>query len=145
MIKLLLCVTTLLTSCAAVTPARKDESRTILFVGKVERLAPQMDVSSGQLAVYRLAKYHIEHLCEGKYEGTEIVVDHLIITGEELKDIKVGDLVCVAAEKSDKIFARFNAEGIRDPSEAVKTFFVGGKAKLFDEVTGCTHCSIDTK
>jgi hypothetical protein len=31
--------------------------------------------------------------CRGKFEGSEVVIDHVILTGEELKDRTVGDKV----------------------------------------------------
>jgi transcription elongation GreA/GreB family factor len=41
----------------------------------------------------------IGRVCEGKYAGSEIVVDHLMMLGRELKGLKVGDVVCVTLEK----------------------------------------------
>lgn len=113
----------------ATTPQVANESspaEKIVFEGLVERISPDSGILSGNVAVYRLAKYRVKRICKGRYQGKRIVVDHLILTGKELEGIKVGDQVCVLAQKSNKILARFNANGIRRPSDRVKTFYVAG-------------------
>lgn len=67
----------------------------LVFEGTVLRMAKYPNWVSGFSVAYRLAKYRVERVCEGKYDGKEVVVDHLIISGDELRDIKTGDKVCV--------------------------------------------------
>lgn len=78
---------------------------------------------SGRVAVYRLGKYRVDKVCKGKYDGSEIVVDHLVFTGKEFDGIKVNARVCVTAKITNKILARWNSEGIRSPSDDVKIFY----------------------
>jgi len=91
---------------------------------------------SGRLAVYRLAKYRVERVCAGDYNAKEIVVDHLILSGKELEDISVGDQVCLTLKISDKIAAKYDAEGIRNSTDTVKTFYVA-----HDVIRRTTHPS----
>ena len=96
----------------------------IVFQGRVLKLAPEPRQKSGGDLVVRLVKYKVQRICEGEYTGSEIVVDHLMVTGEELKGLKVGDVVCVTVEKRKKLSSRWNASGIREPSEIVNMFYV---------------------
>jgi len=105
----------------------------------VEKLGPDLGFGSGVLAVYRLAKYRVDKVCEGKYDGREIVVDHLIFTAREFEGIKVNDRVCLTVEISNKVIVRYNAEGIRSASDDVKTFYTAyGDLKTID--AGGTCC-----
>jgi hypothetical protein len=97
---------------------------TLVFEGTVECLGPDPGIGSGILAVYRLVKYRVERVVVGEYAGREIVVDHPIFSGDELKGFSVTDRVCVTVEISPKILQRWDAEGIRNPGEEVKTFYI---------------------
>jgi hypothetical protein len=96
-----------------------------VFEGTVIRLA-QPTPAGGVLAVYRPAKCRVERVCKGKIEGREIVVDHYIITGKELDGVGVGDRISVAVYEADGVRTRWDVEGIRGTSDAVKMFYVGG-------------------
>ena len=61
-------------------------------------------------------------MCEGKYEGREIVVDHLVFDLKEFEGINLNDRVCVTVKLSRQIADRDDAEGIRSFSEDVKIF-----------------------
>ena len=97
---------------------------TLLFEGIVERLAPDPGTLSGRIAVYRLAKYRVKRVCEGKYERDEIVVDHLVFDGREFENVKIGDRVCVTVKITDRVLARYDADGIRSPADVIDTFYV---------------------
>lgn len=116
---------------------RKPKDEMLIFEGTVLHLGEQPAWVSGVTAVYRLAKYRVERVCGGKYLTSEIVVDHLILSGDELRDIKIGDKVCVTAKRTSEIFVRMNADGIRKPTEVVKTFYIAGDV----EPTGIRPCS----
>lgn len=119
---------------------RADDSNTdtLVFEGTLEKLGPDPGFVSGILAVYRLAKYRVNKVCEGKYEGSEIVVDHTVFTLKEFDGVKVGDQVCVRVRISKKIHAQYSAEGIRDPSEVVKIFYIAdGNIKAIDDAQVC--------
>ncbi len=142
MIKTLFCLLMLFTPLTTIQVTSKLSSRTIVFVGTLERIGPDPGILSGDLAVYRLAKYRVQHVCNGEYHEKEIVVDHLVLTGKEFEGIKVGDQVCVSVEKSKKVFARFNAEGIRGPKDIVKTFFVGSIVITNNKDLTCASCLV---
>lgn len=112
-----------------VSNKHSSAEKTIAFEGVVERISPDHGVLSGILAVYRLAKYRVTRICKGRYSGKRIVVDHLILTGKELEGIQIGDRVCISVQKSNKIAARFNANGIRRPSDKVTIFYIAGNVE----------------
>jgi hypothetical protein len=89
--------------------------------------------------VFRLAKYRVEKICQGNYSGKEIVVDHLIFNGRELDGVNVSDRVCVSVKVSDKIVTRYDAEGIRNPSDVVTTFFLGEEITHFNKDLPCCN------
>ena len=137
MTKLLPCIVLLLASSGTCQRDAKGVSKSITFTGVVERIDDGPGGVSGGIAVYRLVKYWVERVCLGEYGGREMVVDHLILSGEELKGLKVGDRVCVTVERSGKVLLRYDAEGIRDPSEDVKTFFVAEAVAPAPEDSSC--------
>ena len=111
---------------------------TIVFEGTLETLGPDLKMASGVLAVYRLAKYRVDRVCEGKYDQSEIVVDHLILSTKEFEGIDVNDRVCLKVRMSNKILARYNADGIRSPSDDVKTFYIAqGEPKTINGREKC--------
>lgn len=102
---------------------KEDGPELIVFQGRVIKRTRDSSEKSGGDLVYGLVKYKIERVCEGEYTGSEIVVDHLMISGRELKGLKVGDVVCVTVEKQKTISTRRNAPGIREPSEVANMFY----------------------
>lgn len=102
---------------------QQTSGETIVFEGTLECLGPDFGMS-GILAVYRLAKYRIEKVVVGEYAEDEIVVDHPVFTRKEFEGISVTDRVCVTAKISSKILQRWDVEGIRNPGDEVKTFYI---------------------
>jgi hypothetical protein len=125
--KTTVCVALILVS-SVLGKAPFDEA--LAFEGVVSRIGPDPGYLSGDTPAYQLVKYRIERIITGRYEGNEIVVDHLILTRKELEGIKVGARVCVAVRASEKIWLRTNAKGIRKASQVVKLFYVGEKVNL---------------
>lgn len=81
--------------------------------------------TSGYHQIYQLAKYRVVAVCAGTYEQKEIVVDHLLVSGDELKSLRVGDKVYLTLGATKAIPMRFNEEGFRNSSESVDTFYIG--------------------
>lgn len=48
---------------------------------------------------FQLLKYRVLAVCEGNYEGKEVLVYHMV-KPEGLEDLKVGDKVCLGIDKS---------------------------------------------
>ena len=127
-----------LSACHGVrTQERPAAAETFVFEGTVVKIAPDLGTLSGRVAVYRLAKYRVQKVCSGNYDGKEIVVDHLILNGKEFDGVDVGDRVCVIVHVSDKILSRYNADGIRSPSDSVKTFYWGEKIEHIEAGRSC--------
>ena len=107
------------------------QNPTIVFNGTVLKMAPNPQPQTGSvLVVYQLAKYHVNRVCKGGYAEEEMVVDHLILDSKELEEVKVGDTVCITVERSDRIYTRWSYPGIREESDTVETYYVGGKVTL---------------
>ncbi len=98
----------------------------LVFEATVLRIGRRVP-ASGRAAWYRLAKYRINRICRGEYQGTEIIVDHLSLTASELDGVKVGDRVCVVVNKSDTIAAEHYAKAIREYGEGVRIVYFGGQ------------------
>ena len=124
-------------SCQRAQTASEPEN-VIVFEGTLEKLGPNAQFVSGWAAAFRLAKYRIERICAGKFDGKEIVVDHIVFDLKQFEGFKVGDRVCVKATISNKIPSRHNEEGIRNPSETITTFYVASdKITRADESGRC--------
>jgi hypothetical protein len=70
-----------------------------------------------------------------------MVIDHPILTGDDLKDRKVGDKVFVGAWRFKNLEPHYHYKGIREASEVVKEFYYGGNAVLANS----SSCSYDEK
>ncbi len=133
-----LCFAMIVSSCQ-LARTQSASNDTLMFEGTLEKLGADPGTVSGRLAIYRLAKYRVEKVCAGEYEHEEIVVDHLIFTGKEFGNIKIGERVCVKVKVSREINVRNNAEGIRTPNETVNIFYVASEApvRLSDDTECC--------
>jgi hypothetical protein len=119
----LLSLLLLMGSCQPGKTASVDTDDILVFEGTLEKLGRDPGITSGRVAAYRLAKYRVERICSGKYDGKEIVVDHLVFDGKEFEGVNEGDRVCVSTKVLSKVLARYDAEGIRDPSDVVNKFY----------------------
>lgn len=109
----------------------------LIFEGTVVQIGPSSSRVSGRSAVYQLVKYKVERVCKGSYSEEEIVVDHLILYHHQMKPLRVGEKFCVGAKIASEIFVRNDVKGIREPSDSVSVFFIGGTVKA----ASTTSCS----
>lgn len=135
----MLCLAFVASSASCQQAQSAAEPGTVLvFEGTIEKLAPNPEFVSGWAAVFRLAKYRVERICDGKFEGKEIVVDHVVLDRKEFEGFNVGDRVCVRARIQSKIPTRHNEEGIRDASDTITAFYVASeKIARADQNGGC--------
>jgi hypothetical protein len=117
-----LVLTFTLISGEAKSPKKKAD---LIFEGTVLQMSPPVP-PTGVLTYYRLVKYRVEAVCKGDYSDGEILVDHFSLTGKELEGVKQGDRVFVAVDKAKDILVRTDVEGLREPGDAVKIFYIGG-------------------
>ena len=111
--------------CTLSNTVSSSPEEKLVLEATVVQIGPSPGRISGDTAVYRLAKYRIRQVCTGDYKHNQIIVDHLVITGAELNGIEVDDRVCIAVREAKEIPACFNAEGIREPIDDVKSFYIG--------------------
>lgn len=107
--------------------ARPPESNILVVDAIVERIGQNPGVGSGVMAVYQLAKYTIVKVCAGEYAKPQIVVDHLLLTAEELNDLRVGDRVRLNMRRSKTIFTRNNEDGFREATDEIGEFYISDK------------------
>jgi len=119
--------------CSRKQPAPQSE---LVLAVVVEKIGKDPGVSSGYFLIYQLAKYRVIQVCLGTYNEEEIVVDHLLVSGDELKSLHIGDTVYLTLQRSKTIEMRFNEEGFRNSSQNVDTFYIGHKP----DVTIPTQC-----
>lgn len=110
---------------ALITPGpQSSKDKRLVFEGTVLEIGPSPGYSSGTVQAFQLIKYRINNVCEGNYEGKEIVVDNLLLDADELKDLKVGEVNCVGVEKSKDIGSRWNDGVLRHESDKVDAYYV---------------------
>lgn len=98
----------------------------LVFVGSVIKIGRPPRVRCGVVAPYRLAKYRVERVIEGNYDQYEIVVDHLFCRGDELDNLKEGDVVVVKVRVTprDLLLEQSYDGEIRKEGDEVRTFYV---------------------
>lgn len=121
--------------------ARPPQPNILVVDAIVERIGKNPGVGSGVMAVYQLAKYTIVKVCTGEYAQPEIVVDHLLLTAEELNDLRVGDRVRLHVRRSETIFRRNNEDGFRKATDEIGEFYISDKPSvLSSDCKPCEEC-----
>src|SRR5215212_6150766 len=98
----------LIHACQSKARAPQSHSQNLVLEAIVETIGHAPGVGSGFHAMYQFAKYRNTSTCEGEYVQQQIVVDHLILYGNELDDFHPGDKVRLVIKKSPAIFRRNN-------------------------------------
>jgi hypothetical protein len=130
-------------ACQSKAQVKQSQSQSQILVldATVEKIGRAPGVGSGIHAVYQLAKYGVTSVCEGQYDQQQIVVDHLMLYGNELDTFRPGDKVRLIIKKSDTIFSRYDEEGFRGAHDKVDVFYVGEKPKLLSlDCAPCEPC-----
>jgi hypothetical protein len=109
----------------------QKNSEVLVFQGEVEIIGPSPKSVSGVIEVYQLVKYKVDRVVIGNFDGKEIIVDHLLLDGKELKQLKVGKKVCVQLRKSKEIGQEYVDEVLRKFSDEVNIFYIGNAYKRF--------------
>lgn len=125
-------------ACQSKARVPQSQSQTLVLEGIVEKIGDAPGVGSGLRAIYQFAKYRVTSICEGEYDQQEIIVDHLILEGNELDSFRPGDKVRLVIKKSNTIFTRNNEDGFRNASDKVEVFYTGEKPKLLS--SDCAPC-----
>jgi hypothetical protein len=125
-------------ACQSKAREAPSETRNLVIDAFVEKIGVAPGVGSGFLAVYQFAKYNVTQVCEGEYDQQDIVVDHLMLYGNELDVFRPGDRVRLVVHKSKTIFTRNNEDGFRNAHDKVEVFYIGEKPKLLSP--NCTPC-----
>lgn len=125
-------------ACQSKARVTSLKTQTLVMDAFVERIGAAPGVGSGVRAVYQLAKYNVTQVCEGEYNQQDIVVDHLMLYGDELDGFRPGDKVRLVAKKSNTIFTRNNEDGFRNAHDKVEVYYIGEKPKLLSP--GCAPC-----
>lgn len=117
----------------AQAPSPHSNDERIIFEGKVLEVGPSPNSSSGGVEVYQLAKYRIDRLILGEFDRPDVLIDHLLLSGDELKKIKKGQRVCVTFLASADIGHRYDDEVLRKSSDNPKFFYIGSVHTRFSQ------------
>ena len=128
----------LIYTCQSKARVPQSQSQNLVLEGIVEKIGNAPGVGSGFHAVYQFAKYRVTFVCEGEYDQQQIVVDHLMLNGNELDAFRPGDKVRLVIEKSKTIFTHNNEDGFRNTHDKVEVFYIGEKPKLLSP--DCALC-----
>jgi hypothetical protein len=130
-------------TCQSKARVAPSETQNLVIEAVVEKIGAAPGVGSGNRAVYQFAKYKVTQVCEGKYNQQDIVVDHLILYGDELDAFRHGDKVRLVIYKSNTIFTRNNEDGFRNAHDKVEVFYIGEKPKLLSsDCVPCEPCEL---
>src|SRR5215213_9907503 len=77
----------------------KPSDEKILFEGRVSKVGEKNELMSGVFASYQLMEYEVVKVIKGDYKDNKIIVDHLILSGKELRGVKLGSKVCIEVTK----------------------------------------------
>ena len=115
-------------SLLAVGPASSarlfDSDNHMIFSGEVIEIGPSPGFGSGGIRVYQLVKYRVLNVCEGSFQGQEIIADHLILDPKELDNLRIGQKVCVGVKKTTEIAPRYDDDKIRKATDQVDWFYI---------------------
>ena len=109
-----------------------NDPSSLVVTAVVEKVGRYTETSSGIYTIYQLVKYRIVAVCAGSYDKKEIVVDHLLVSGDEVKGLKAGDKVYLTLQPSKSIAMRFDEEGLRSASENIETFYIARKLEVVE-------------
>jgi TonB family protein len=107
--------------------SKPDPAGKLVFEGKVVRIGKPPRMLCGVVAPYRLAKYSVEQVNQGRYDKTEIIVDHLFCSQDVLSDLKPGEKVIVEVDVRKRIPERSNDGEIRLDTDEVDSFYLAKK------------------
>ena len=128
-------------ACQSQVPSLQSQSQNLVLEGTVEKIGVSPGIGSGGFAVYQFAKYRVSSVCEGDFDQQQIIVDHLLLHGNELDGLRPGDRVHLIVKKSDKIFTRNNEDGFRNANDKVEVFYIGEEPKLLPrDCVACEPC-----
>jgi hypothetical protein len=119
----LIAVTALLLAANSVYAQGVGRSRPLTFEGTLIAYSPHSRIACGVLYIHQVARYRVDKVLVGKYEGNEIVVDHPACRGDVFKDIPVGTRVRITARIWRKYLVVTMHPGIRE-EENPKIFYV---------------------
>jgi hypothetical protein len=125
-------------ACLSKARVAVSETHNLVIEAVVEKIGAAPGVGSGVRAVYQFAKYKVIQVCEGEYNQQDIVVDHIMLHGDELDGFRPGDRVRLVVQKSKTIFTRNNEDGFRNARDKVEVFYIGEKPKLV--APDCAPC-----
>ena len=125
-------------ACRSTARVAPSETQNLVIEASVEKIGAAPRVGSGVRAVYQFGKYYVTQVCEGEYHQQDVVVDHLILYGDELDGLRPGDRVRLVVQKSKTIFTRNNEDGFRNARDKVEFFYIGEKPKLLS--SDCARC-----
>jgi hypothetical protein len=117
----------------------KPTDEKILFEGRVSKIGEINESPSGVIANYQLMEYEVVKVLQGYYADNKMIVDHVVLTGKEIKGIKPGSRVCVEVRKIKNLPERTDDNIIRSSEDKVEWFYFGHLYRSYKK----SPCRID--
>jgi hypothetical protein len=110
---ILLAVILLVFSASDVHAQGRGRSRLMTFEGTLLKYSP-WKFDCGRAFTHQVAKYRVDRVLSGKYDGDEIVVDHPACNGNVFKNVPVGSRVRITVRVLRTYPVHIYHPGIRD-------------------------------
>lgn len=103
----------------------KPTDEKILFKGRVSKIGEKTELMSGIFAIYRLMEYRVVKVLQGSCADNKIIVDHLVLSGKELKGINFNSKVCIEVTKVKTLPERMDDNIVRRSADKVDWYYLG--------------------
>jgi hypothetical protein len=101
-----------------------DQNKFITFEGILIDNSPHDGTQCGISFIHQVAKYRVDKVLNGAYQGKEIVVDHPACNGDVFKDVAIGSRVRITVTQHQHYSSITTHSGIREDNEKPKVFYV---------------------
>jgi hypothetical protein len=124
---ILLAVILLVFSASDVHVQGRGRTRLITFEGTLLKYSPHSKIACGVMFIHQVAKYRVDRVLSGKYDGDEIVVDHPACGGNVFENIPVGSRVRITVRVLRTYHVTTGHPGIREGEQPPKIWYVAGE------------------
>jgi hypothetical protein len=128
--KLVLFILIVITVISASAMGQKKNQCALVVIADVKNIEQHpIGADSGRAASYRMAHYSVIEIIKGKLKKKEISVSHLILTGKELDELRIGDKVLLCLGESWHVYhknGRTIAYGMKEADYEGELLLVDG-------------------
>ena len=86
-----------------------------------------------------LQKYRVISVCQGEYDQREIIVDHLILSGDELDNFRPGDRVRWSSKNQIRFLTVSTKRAFGTPATRLRPFTSDGPRDSYPQTPGSAN------